>query len=207
MTTSNNDTKTNNTNTDSNSNSSTDSNMNTNNNTDSKMDDTHSSTNYLIRVSETLPSLEECHSFCNIPSCGAISTFSGITRDNFDSKTVTHLSYEGYIPMAEKELQKLCNEATNQYPSVKRIAAVHILGDCPVGASSVILCASSPHRRDAMHCVEFLIDGLKERVPIWKKEVYQDPDNYGHTSVWKENIEWNHQGKATRVMVKQTDEF
>ena len=153
---------------------------------------------YLIKVSESIPSLEECTKFVSQPSCGAISTFLGITRDNFDNKTVTKLSYEGYVPMAEKELYKLCKEANEKYPSIARIAAVHILGDCPVEKASVILCASSPHRRDAMHCIEFLIDELKARVPIWKREVYRDGDG---ESVWKENIEW-FQGKQRRVMVK-----
>ncbi len=66
-----------------------------------------SSSNYLIQVSSTIPSLEECVSFVTHPSCGAISTFSGITRDNFQGKKVKRLSYEGYVPMAEKELKKV----------------------------------------------------------------------------------------------------
>ena len=62
---------------------------------------------FLIKVSESIPSLEECVSFVTESSCGAVSTFSGITRDNFSGKTVTKLSYEGYVPMAEKELNKV----------------------------------------------------------------------------------------------------
>jgi molybdopterin synthase catalytic subunit len=112
---------------------------------------------------------------------------------------VLKLSYEGYVPMAEKELRKLCIEANEKYPSIRKIAAVHILGDCPVENASVILAASSPHRRDAMECVMYLIDELKSRVPIWKREIYQEGDG---ESVWKENIEW-HQGKQRRVMVPE----
>lgn len=161
-------------------------------------DATPSTDRFMIQVSETLPSLQECNDFCNDASCGAVSSFVGITRDNFQGKTVTKLSYEGYVPMAEKELLKLCNDATTEYPSISKIAAVHILGDCPVGKASVILVASSPHRKDAMHCVEFLINELKARIPIWKREVYQGDEG----SVWKENIEW-HEGKRKRVMVKE----
>mmetsp|Transcript_15483 Transcript_15483/g.34569 ORF Transcript_15483/g.34569 Transcript_15483/m.34569 type:complete len:181 (-) Transcript_15483:47-589(-) len=162
--------------------------------------DAATSTNerFLIKVSGDMPTLEECHSFVNLPSCGAISSFTGITRDNFQGKTVNHLSYEGYVPMAEKELRKLCDEATSKFTSIGKIAAVHILGDCPVGSASVILCASSPHRKEAMHCVEFLIDELKAKVPIWKMEVYEGDDG----RVWKENIEWK-EGKPKRVMVRQ----
>jgi molybdopterin synthase catalytic subunit len=153
---------------------------------------------FFIRVSETLPSLQECCDFVSDPSCGAIATFVGVTRDNFDNKIVSKLSYEGYVPMAEKELRKLCHETCERF-DLKKIAAVHILGDCPVGQASVILACSSPHRRDALQANEYLIDELKARVPIWKREVYQGDEQ----SVWKENIEW-HQGKALkRVMIKE----
>lgn len=155
------------------------------------------SNRFFIRVSKDLPSLQACSDFVNDPSCGAISTFVGITRDNFQGKTVTQLSYEGYVPMAEKELHKICVQACQQY-EIQKIAAVHILGDCPVGSASVILACSSPHRRDALRCVEFLIDALKARVPIWKRECYEGDD-----AVWKENVEWKENGQQQRVMVKQ----
>jgi molybdopterin synthase catalytic subunit len=148
-----------------------------------------------IRVCEDLPSIEVCTNFVNDPGCGAIATFIGTTRDNFQGKKVTKLSYEGYIPMAIKELYKLCEEATIKY-KVHKIAAVHIVGDCPVGQPSVILACSSPHRREALHCVEYLIDTLKARVPIWKRECYEGDD-----AVWKENVEWK-EGTQQRVMVK-----
>lgn len=152
----------------------------------------------MIQVSETLPSLEECNDFCNDKSCGAISSFVGTTRDNFQGKTVTKLSYEGYVPMAEKELLRLCNDATTNYPSIQKICAVHVLGDCPIGAPSVILVASSPHRKDAIHCVEYLINELKARIPIWKREVYQGDEE----SVWKENVEWREGKERHRIMVR-----
>jgi molybdopterin synthase catalytic subunit len=155
---------------------------------------------YLIQVTEQMPTLQYCYDFvANDPSCGAVATFVGITRNNFDGKTVRKLYYEGYVPMAEKELRKLCDETVAQYQSVHRIAVAHILGDCLVGQASVILAASSPHRKDALHSIEFLIDELKARIPIWKLEVYEGDE----ASVWKENVEWQ-DGKRVRVMVKQT---
>lgn len=153
---------------------------------------------YLIRVAEQIPSLSECYAFVSDDSCGAVSTFVGITRNNFNGKTVKKLSYEGYVPMAEKELRKLCDEAIAKYPVVQKLATVHVLGDCPVGQASVIVAASSPHRRDSIHCVEYLINELKARVPIWKLEVYEGDDS----SLWKENMEW-HEGQQRRVMVQQ----
>ena len=168
---------------------------------------------FLISVSENMPSLEECTNFVNDPTCGAISTFVGITRDNFQGKRVLKLSYEGYVPMAEKQLRILCMDAIspNNYPTVKKIAAVHVLGDCPVGHASVILAVSSPHRTEAIHCCEYLINELKARIPIWKLETYEEVSPNGETgttttsSVWKENIEWK-QGKQQRVMKKVEQE-
>jgi molybdopterin synthase catalytic subunit len=142
---------------------------------------------FMVHVTENLPSLEECYKFvvADAGASGAVSTFVGITRDNFQGKKVAKLSYESYVPMAVKELKKLCQDACTKYTSVQKIAAVHILGDCPVGQPSVILAASSPHRREAMHCTEYLIDELKRRIPIWKREVYEG--DLG--AVWKENAE------------------
>lgn len=154
---------------------------------------------FLIKVAEDIPSVEECYAFCAAESsCGAVASFVGITRDSFQGKRVAKLSYEGYVPMAEKELKKLCCQAMTKFSSVKRIAAVHILGDCPVGKASVILAAASPHRMESIHCSEFLINELKARIPIWKLEVYEGDEE----SVWKENAEW-HDGKTKRVMKRQ----
>ncbi|KAL9181838.1 hypothetical protein ACHAXT_012181 [Thalassiosira profunda] len=152
----------------------------------------------LVQVSEALPSLDAVHRFLSSPRCGAISTFVGITRDNFAGKKVAHLSYEGYTPMAVKELRSLCRDAKARHPFVEKLVAVHILGDCPVGEASVIVGCSSPHRREAVRCTEYLIDELKGRVPIWKKEVYEGDEG----SVWKENVEWR-EGRRRRVMVKE----
>ena len=155
---------------------------------------------YLIKVSEHIPTVQECYDFAgNDPSCGAVATFVGTTRNNFNGKIVKKLSYEGYVPMAEKELRKLCDDTSQKFCGVKRIAAVHILGDCPVGKPSVILAASSPHRRESIRSIEYLIDELKARIPIWKLEVYEGDEE----SVWKENVEW-HEGKQRRIMVKQS---
>lgn len=155
---------------------------------------------FWIKVSENLPTVEECYAFVAAePSCGAVATFVGITRNNFNGKTVKKLSYEGYVPMAEKELHKLCREAISKFPSIKKIATAHILGDCPVGSASVVICCSSPHRKESIHCVEFLIDELKARIPIWKLEVYEGDEQ----SIWKENIEW-HEGQQSRRMVNLT---
>lgn len=147
-----------------------------------------------------LPTLQACHDFCVDPSCGAVATFVGTTRNTFQGKVVTRLSYEAYTPMATKELQKLCRAATARYKTICKIAIHHVVGDCNVTQASVHIACSSPHRRESLQCVEYLIDTLKATVPIWKREHYEGDD-----SVWKENIEWK-QGRPLRIMVRQEDE-
>lgn len=117
---------------------------------------------FMISVSETLPSIESINTFLTHPACGAISIFSGTTRNNFNGKVVTSLSYEGYVPMAIKELNELCREAKTKF-GVEKLVAVHLLGDCPVGEVSVVVGSCGGHRRETIRCTEFLIDELKAR--------------------------------------------
>lgn len=83
-------------------------------------------------------------------SAGAVATFSGTTRDAFQGKKVLSLRYEAYHEMAMSELRKLCGRARSAYSSVVGIAVHHRLGEVPVGCASVVIAASSPHRRDAL---------------------------------------------------------
>jgi len=147
---------------------------------------------FLIEVVEADLSLERCYQFVASPCCGAVSTFVGTTRDNFEGKKVMQLSYEGYVPMAKKELTRLCNEAITKF-GVHKIAVQHILGDCPVGQASVIIAVSSSHRRESLDCVRFMIDELKKSVPIWKREMYEGDEK----GIWKENSEWHANRKST----------
>ncbi|CBN80090.1 conserved unknown protein [Ectocarpus siliculosus] len=99
-------------------------------------------------------------------------------------KKVVRLEYEGYVPMAELELKKICAQVRDRWDILK-IALVHRLGVTEVGEASVIIAVSSVHRKDSLEAVEFAINTLKATVPIWKLEVYE-----GDSRVWKENAEW-----------------
>ncbi|CAF1338400.1 unnamed protein product [Rotaria magnacalcarata] len=135
------------------------------------------------------------------PSCGAVSSFIGITRDNFEGRRVTRLSYEAYEPMALKELNRLCDDARRKFVNIEHIAISHRLGDVPISDISVAIYVSGPHRRDVLDAVSFLIEQLKANIPIWKKEFYEDSndnnknnnsnDNNSNISTssysWKEN--------------------
>ncbi|KAI9264059.1 Molybdopterin biosynthesis MoaE [Phascolomyces articulosus] len=138
--------------------------------------------NIVIITEENLPSLEVISHLVQDNSSGAIATFSGLTRDTFEGKKVVQLDYEAYVPMATKVLQDLIKEAREQW-SLKHIAIYHRIGTVPVGQVSVIIVVSSAHRREGLCATEYLIDHLKDRCPIWKKEVYEDG------SVWKGTCE------------------
>ncbi|KAL7692449.1 putative molybdopterin biosynthesis MoaE [Plasmopara halstedii] len=128
------------------------------------------------------------------PKAGAISTFLGTTRDNFQGKKVVRLEYEGYTPMAVTELRKICTTLREKWPDVVGVALFHRLGIVEVAKASVVVAVSSPHRREALEACAFAIDTLKATVPIWKNEQYE-----GDARVWKENIEWKN-GSIARSM-------
>ncbi|KAI0217132.1 Molybdopterin synthase catalytic subunit [Lamellibrachia satsuma] len=137
-----------------------------------------------VSVTECPLSIEQMTQLVTSPSSGAIATFIGTTRDDFDGKKVVRLEYEAYQPMAEQQLRKICGEVRSKWPAVERMAIAHRTGLVPVAESSVIIAISSPHRRDALEGVQYAIDVLKASVPIWKKEVYEESE-----SKWKENRE------------------
>eukprot|EP01038_Epipyxis_sp_PR26KG_P015571 gene15571-21026_t len=112
---------------------------------------------------------------------GAVSSFFGTTRDNFEGKIVTYLEYEAYTDMALGCMKEICNKARLQWDLIN-IIIQHKLGSCPIGDISVGIVISSAHRNESLSAVQFVIDELKKTVPIWKKEFYSDGDN-----TWKEN--------------------
>uniref|UniRef100_G3MR74 Molybdopterin synthase catalytic subunit n=1 Tax=Amblyomma maculatum TaxID=34609 RepID=G3MR74_AMBMU len=117
------------------------------------------------------------------PDCGAISVFLGTTRNHFEGKQVSKLSYEAYAPMAKREMLHICGAVRQQW-HVKNIALIHRLGEVPVGEASVLIAISSEHRQEAQEAVKYSIDEVKRRVPVWKKEHYEDGGQE-----WKENKE------------------
>ncbi|KAF9978538.1 hypothetical protein BGZ73_001957 [Actinomortierella ambigua] len=139
--------------------------------------------NFICITSDPI-SLEAVANLVHDPKAGAISTFSGTTRDNFEDKEVKTLAYEAYTPMAEKSIQTLIDEARAKF-DILHVAIYHKIGDCPVGETSVVIAVSSPHRRSGLDAVAWLIDELKVKVPIWKKEVYTEGTGGGAT--WKAN--------------------
>ena len=100
---------------------------------------------------------------------GAICTFTGIVRDSSRGEEVTHLEYEAYGEMVEKQMRAIAEEIAERWPEA-RVAMAHRIGRLEVGEASVVITASCPHRDEAFAACKWGIDRLKESVPIWKKE-------------------------------------
>ncbi len=107
------------------------------------------------------------------PAAGAVLLFLGVTRQHTAGRETLELQYEAYDEMACKELAALETEARQRW-ELTECLIVHRLGTLPLGTASVAIVTASPHRRAAFAAGEWLIDTLKERVPIWKQERWAD---------------------------------
>lgn len=115
----------------------------------------------------------EAAAFLAAPDAGGVSLFVGTTRRWTDGRETERLRYEAYEPMALAELDRLADEAAARWP-VATCCLLHRLGEVPVAEASVVVGVATPHRAEAFAASRWLIDTLKERVPIWKREVFAD---------------------------------
>ncbi|SNR55905.1 molybdenum cofactor biosynthesis protein MoaE [Lutibacter flavus] len=129
--------------------------------------------NTSIKITSEKLNLQDCYSFVQDASCGGISLFVGTVRNATKNKEVTLLDFSGYEPMAIKEMQKIADLAMVKF-DIHKIAIHHALGELKIGEIPVIIAVSSAHRKAAFEACEFAIDTLKETVPIWKKEHFED---------------------------------
>ncbi|XP_065221772.1 molybdopterin synthase catalytic subunit 1 [Planococcus citri] len=137
-----------------------------------------------IKLSDSALHIDEIYRSVVSPRCGAVSLFVGTTRDNFEGLMVTKLIYESYEKMAIKMIRTVCEEILEKWTEIEHVAIHHRLGEVPVSEASVVIALSSPHRKDSLEALHYAIDRLKEIVPIFKKEHYQDGG-----AEWKQNAE------------------
>lgn len=104
------------------------------------------------------------------PCCGAVVLFEGIVRGGAEGNEVAAIEYECYAGMAESEFEKILREAKEKWP-VRDIFIFHRIGRVLVGEASLFLAVFSPHRREAFEASQYVIDQMKQRVPLWKKEL------------------------------------
>ena len=107
------------------------------------------------------------------PGMGGIVTFLGTVRNRARGRDIRHLEYESYPEMAEREMERIVEQAVERWPGT-RIAIAHRAGHLEIGDIAVVVVAAAPHRGEAFEACRFAIDTLKETVPIWKKEIATD---------------------------------
>jgi molybdopterin synthase catalytic subunit len=125
-------------------------------------------------------------------SNGATVVFIGTVRDMNDGRDVTALDYKAYASMAERELSAIVIEAETRW-SPSRIVCEHRVGALTLGDASVVIAASHPHRAEAFEACRYVIEELKKRLPVWKREHYADGD-----LAWVENATQSVTGSVAR---------
>lgn len=118
----------------------------------------------------------------SVPEAGGIDMFLGTTRNHSKGKKVIRLEYEAYSPMALRMMSEIESEIRKRW-NIQKISIVHRIGVVPVMEASVAIVVSAAHRKEAFEACRYAIDELKKRVPIWKKEIFEDGE------VWVENVE------------------
>jgi molybdopterin synthase catalytic subunit len=109
---------------------------------------------------------------------GAVNVFIGTVRNAAaNTKQVIHLEYEAYQPMALSEINKIITEASSRWP-ILGCAVSHRTGILKPGEVSVVVAVSTPHRKESFAACQFIIDTLKAKAPIWKKEVFNDGEEW-----------------------------
>lgn len=108
---------------------------------------------------------------------GALNIFVGTIRDAANNKKVVKLEYEAYEPMAVAEIQKIMNEATKQW-GLFGWAMSHRIGTLAPGETAVVVAVSSKHRKESFEACQFIMNELKKKVPIFKKEVFDDGEEW-----------------------------
>jgi molybdopterin synthase catalytic subunit len=117
--------------------------------------------------------VQSCLDWMMSPESGGIDLFIGTVRNQTKGKPVIRLEFEAYEPMAVSELEKILKQATEKWP-VQKMLVHHRTGVLTAGEIAVIVAVAAAHRAAAFEGCRYIIDKLKETVPIWKKEIFED---------------------------------
>ncbi len=130
----------------------------------------------MFKLSQKPFNISDFYKGLDNPAAGALSVFQGIVRDHNDGKRVVALEYEAHAELAEKEAEKIFEEAESQFKTIA-IRCWHRVGKLKVGDIAVLVGVTAGHRDDAFQACRYIIDEIKKRLPIWKKEYY----THGHS--------------------------
>ncbi len=126
-----------------------------------------------IEISAQVLNIQTCIDWVMSPESGGIDVFIGTVRNTTKGKKVLRLEFEAYEPMALKEMNKIAQQTAAQW-DVQRVLIHHRIGILQVGEVPVIIAVSCAHRAAAFEACKYIIDTLKQTVPIWKKEIFED---------------------------------
>ena len=126
-----------------------------------------------IKILDTPLNTQSCHDAVKDPAAGGIVVFVGVVRNQTKSRQVVKLIFESYVPMALKEMNKIADSLFEKW-GIIHVCIHHRIGVLDIGDIPVIIALSTPHRQAAFKACQYAIDTLKETVPIWKKEIFED---------------------------------
>ena len=126
-----------------------------------------------IQIKNEALSVQECNDLVLSESAGGTAIFVGTVRNSTKGKAVLRLEFEAYEPMAISEMRKIATFAKQKW-NADKIVIHHRVGGLQIKEVAVIIAVSTPHRKAAFEACQYCIDTLKETVPIWKKEVFED---------------------------------
>ncbi len=128
----------------------------------------------MYRVTTERLSADALADAVTVPEAGAVAVFLGVARNNNAGRRVVALEYEAHVPMAEAKMKEIGEAVYRRWPDVTQVAMAHRVGRLAIGEASVVIAVSAAHRQQAFEACHFAIDRLKETVPIWKREIFDD---------------------------------
>ncbi len=130
-----------------------------------------------VTISKRKLNTRKCIEFVKDDGAGGIDVFIGTVRNKTKGKKVKHLLYETYGKMAKHEMEKIAKHVIKKW-GIRKVIIHHREGELKVGETAVIVAVSAPHRKEAFQSCRYIIDTLKTTVPIWKKEVYENGEEW-----------------------------
>ncbi|HTJ53309.1 MAG TPA: molybdenum cofactor biosynthesis protein MoaE [Cyclobacteriaceae bacterium] len=131
----------------------------------------------MIKITEKPIDVQKVIDTATSLGAGAVNVFIGTVRNSAHGKNVLWLEYEAYETMAVAEIKKIIDDASHQWPLLGW-AVSHRVGTLKPGEVSVVVAISSPHRKESFAACQYIIDTIKEKAPIWKKEVFEDGEEW-----------------------------
>ena len=131
----------------------------------------------MIKITEKPIDVQKVIDTATSLGAGAVNVFIGTVRNSAHGKNVLWLEYEAYETMAVAEIKKIIDDASHQWPLLGW-AVSHRVGTLKPGEVSVVVALSSPHRKESFAACQYIIDTIKEKAPIWKKEVFEDGEEW-----------------------------